>query len=143
MSFFTIFLVWIGFMIISSKFKSLKSKNKGNVLPDDFEELLDTTADFDQQSTVKEYSNSTKPLRASQKAKDISIQQNKLIRENASSYINNLNQTAFDDLGKDESSVRLGESADASLSYNKAYQFNSEEDLKPAFVWSEILRRKY
>ncbi|WP_018108112.1 hypothetical protein [Bacteroides propionicifaciens] len=143
MSFFTIFLVWIGFMIISSKFKSLKSKNKGNVLPDDFEELLDTTADFDQQSTVKEYSNSTKPLRASQKAKDISIQQNKLIRENASSYINNLNQTAFDDLGKDESSVRLGESADASLSYNKAYQFNSEEDLKRAFVWSEILRRKY
>ncbi|WP_162137964.1 hypothetical protein [Bacteroides propionicifaciens] len=130
-------------MIISSKFKSLKSKNKGNVLPDDFEELLDTTADFDQQSTVKEYSNSTKPLRASQKAKDISIQQNKLIRENASSYINNLNQTAFDDLGKDESSVRLGESADASLSYNKAYQFNSEEDLKRAFVWSEILRRKY
>ena len=113
------------------------------MLPDDFEELLDTTADFDQQSTVKEYSNSTKPLRASQKAKDISIQQNKLIRENASSYINNLNQTAFDDLGKDESSVRLGESADASLSYNKAYQFNSEEDLKRAFVWSEILRRKY
>lgn len=143
MSFFTIFLVWIGFMIISSKFKSLKSKNKGNELPDDFEELLDTTADFDQQSAVREYSNSTKPLRASQKAKDISIQQNKLIRENASSYINNLNQTAFDDLGKDESSVRLGGSADSSLSYNKAYQISSEEDLKRAFVWSEILRRKY
>ena len=142
MSFFTIFLIWIGFMIITSKFNSLKKKNRGNEIPE-IKELQDTDADFEELNRGKGHSSQSRPMRASQQSKDISIQQNKLIRENASSYINTLNQTAFDDLNREKDLTRSGDLARPLSSQNKAYELNSEQDLKRAFVWSEILRRKY